>query len=121
MKGERYVDSANRCLVDLASRLAYADMPETLSTYEALRPYMRLKDVALFGCLDRFFLCVAVLGRRDLVHPWIYDRCREIEAAPDGYLDLWAREHGKSSLITCAGVIQEVLIGFMGIVANARH
>jgi hypothetical protein len=109
MKGERYIDGANECLVELASRLAYADMWETLSTYEELRPFMRLQDVALLGCLDRFFLCFAVLGRRDLVHPWIYDRCREVEAEPDGCLDLWAREHGKSSLITCAGVIQEVL------------
>jgi hypothetical protein len=111
MKGERYIDDRNRGLVDLAGRLAYADMPSALSVYRSLLlGDMRMRDVALLGCLDRFFLCVCVLGRRDLIHPWLYDRCREVEAAPDGYLDLWAREHGKSSLITCAGVIQEILI-----------
>jgi hypothetical protein len=101
---------ANRSLVNIAARLACADMPTCLWAYDTLLPKMRRQDRALLGCLDRFFLCVCILGRRDLVHPWLYDRCREVEAEPDGYLDLWAREHGKSSLITCAGVIQEVLI-----------
>lgn len=74
---------------------------------------IRLTDnptIAALGLIDRFFLLSHILRRPDALHPWIYARCREVEGAPDGRLDLWARAHFKSSIITFAGTIQDMLI-----------
>ena len=61
-------------------------------------------------CLeDLFFLLVAGCKRRDLDRDWLYDRCREVEKGPDGYLDLWARDHYKSTIITFGKSIQDLL------------
>lgn len=58
---------------------------------------------------DTFFLLWFGLGRKDIEKQWLFDRCKEFDADPNGYIDLWARDHYKSTIITFAGTIKEIL------------
>lgn len=58
---------------------------------------------------DLFYLFVFVLGRHDGNNDWVFARCREVQENPDGYADLWSRGHYKSSIITFALTIQDIL------------
>lgn len=42
-------------------------------------------------------------------HPWVFDRCREVQREMNGVLDLWSREHYKSTVITFAGSIFRII------------
>ncbi len=73
---------------------------------------------------DLFFLAVYILGRTDFDYieiesggrmsrqerPFLYDRCVDVQREPDGCIDIWAREHYKSSIITWLKTIQDILV-----------
>ncbi len=58
---------------------------------------------------DLFYLLTVAMKRVDANHDWLYDRCREVQAEPNGMLDLWSRAHYKSTIITFALSIQDIL------------
>ena len=88
--------SYKRALENFSQKL----LPDQPSTASALRELARQ---------DLFFLTTKVLGRTDLDQEWHWERAREIELEPEGCIDLWPRGSGKSSLITIALTLQDIL------------
>lgn len=110
LRGTRYLRPNNHALAQfILNRLRYLDYEQTKSWYRAIVPELDNDGRALLGCNDRYFLLTGLCSRVDALHPWLFDRCREVERNPDGYIDLWARFHYKSSIITFAGAIQEIM------------
>jgi phage terminase large subunit-like protein len=84
--------------------------------YAALMSYLlglpapdRKQQMRILCRTDLYFLLRYVMNRADMENPWLYARIKEVEKEPDGRLDLWARDHRKSSIITFALTIQDIL------------
>lgn len=68
---------------------------------------------------DLAYLLIRVCARVDLMpcvnrpgfidNQFFWDRIREVEKEPNGYCDMWSREHGKSSIITFGLTLQNIL------------
>jgi len=95
--------------------VAYWDAAEELG-----RKQGAVNSVVRMLCrADLYYLLVRVCGRVDMLpkaegkdfvaNQFAFERCREVEASPDGHLDLWGREHFKSSVITFGKTIQNIL------------
>ena len=73
---------------------------------------------------DLFFLMYFMLNVKVCNHPWIVDRIHEVEKLNANTLDLWAREHFKSTIITFGLNIQSLLKNAeecIGIISETRQ
>lgn len=110
MRAARYAEGLNAEFVDFVVReLPTLSFSAARAFYAMVVPSLTDRQVAFLAANDRFFLLTVVLRRADAIHEWLYDRCREVEEKPDGRIDLWARFHYKSTIITFAGIISEVI------------
>ena len=100
--------------------LPVAELIECWNDFEAWgRKEGRLNEVVRSLVLaDLYYMMVRVCARVDMLpcvgrpgfidNQFAFDRCREVEQAPNGYLDLWSREHFKSSVISFGLTIQDI-------------
>ncbi len=91
--------------LSLKDWISYCDLAEE----DGRRTGTLNQVVRLLVCVDLFYLLARVCKRVDMLNQFAFERCREVEANPNGFCDLWAREHFKSSIITFGLTIQDIL------------
>ena len=111
-------------MADFGSELRSLPIGDAIRFWDAFEKEGKKKgkyfqSVRLLCQNDLYYLLVRVCGRVDMLpctdregfidNQFAFERCREVEANPDGYLDLWSREHWKSSVITFGLTIQDIL------------
>ena len=99
-------------------------MAKAIAYWDALEEEGRIagklnQAVRILILADLYYLLVRVCGRIDMLpcvgrpgfidNQFAFECVREVEADPDGHLDLRAREHYKSSTITFGLTIQDIL------------
>ncbi len=88
-----------------------------LYNYEKIFRHIALGKIDLINTYrtlilgDLWFVVFAVFEIQAANHPFVVKACREVQFGPKDYtLDLWGREHFKSTIITKAETVQEILL-----------
>ncbi len=105
---------SDRLTAEQVASLHALPMNEAITYWDALESQARSEGklpqaVRLLVLADLFYLLTRVCKRVDMLNEFAFARCREVEANPNGRVDLWAREHFKSSIITFGLTIQDIL------------
>ncbi len=90
-------------------KLKLQDYPAFMQSLTELSAPLLRATLRNLARTDLYFLLRYLLKRADVEHPWLFDRVRQVEEKPNGHLDLWARGHYKSTIITYAKTIQDIL------------
>ncbi len=85
----------------------YQDFAKRLLDFKDEEEKFRLNR--LLCRTDLFWLLWQGCGKHYIAKQWLLDRCKEVEAKPNDCLDLWAREHFKSTIGTYGKSIQDIL------------
>ncbi len=62
-----------------------------------------------FWCQESLFFLLYFVLRVPVNHPWLVERIKEVQDCHDMTIDLWGREHFKSTIITYGLNIQKIL------------
>src|SRR5213595_2773715 len=95
--------------VTTSSQPSSSDVRELCRKGLELASELQRREDRRLAKTDLYWLLTEMLGRKDAKHPWVKARCEEAQSSPNGHLDLWARGHYKSTIITFALTIQEIL------------
>lgn len=103
-------DDVNAYLKDIAEMLAEASKQGSEALNQVER-YLCQNDIYYLGL---FILGIQKMysenvNGTEVFHPWIFNRCREVQADPNFHVDIWAREHFKSTIITLLKTVQDIL------------
>ena len=96
-----YISSVNRLLQEA----------DETGSRDSVERTLILNDIYYLGLfilnIDKMYS--ETVGDTIVFHPWIFNRCMEVQEDPDFHIDIWAREHFKSTIITLLKTVQDIL------------
>ena len=86
----------------------YKNNPEKFREWQR---EMCRRDIYYLGVyiLDFKFLYINDDGDIPVMRPFLFNRCMQVQSDPDFHVDIWARDHMKSTIITLLKTIQDIL------------
>ena len=87
---------------------SYRDRPREFTEWQR---EMCRRDIYYLGVyvLNMKFLYMDDSDEITVMRPFLFNRCMEVQSDPDFHVDIWARDHMKSTIITLLKTIQDIL------------